>query len=138
MKRVLLILCVLALLLSGCAFAAADSDALPIATRNQIKRAMSAKMNTDYSGYVDEDPRYVCGMRYYGTYNGYAVLFEEGGLTMMSSIRIGNEVFEHSSSFNLLAFRDGKFQSLKDVYEAGDISDRDIVKISNIHRNFKR
>lgn len=136
MKRMLLILCVLALLLSGCASTATDGDTLSNKTRNQIKKAMSAEMNTDYSGYVDEDPRYVCGMRYYGTYNGYTVLLEEGGLCVMSYISIGNEVFEHSSSFNLLAFRDGKFHSLKDVYEAGRISDTDIAKISNIHRNF--
>ena len=139
MKRMLLILCVLALLLSGCASAAADSDTLPIATCSQIRKAMYVKMHgsgMDYSRYVDKDPRYVCGMRYYGTHKGYAVLLIPGCACVVSSIRIGSEVFEYGNDFTLRAFRKGLFYSLEDLYESGEISDTDIAKISNIHRNF--
>lgn len=71
---------------------------------------------------------------YYGSYDGYDVLFSAGMMTVISSIEIAGEDFKYGSSFNLYAYRDGEFRYLKDVYEDGLISEASIAELAKKHR----
>ncbi len=74
-------------------------------------------------------------MIWLGEYNGYAVLFDNGrwgGMNVsdvISYIEIGKFTFGYGNPFHLYAYADGVFNNLKDVYNAGDISDSEITAI---------
>lgn len=90
----------------------------------EIKEAWSKEEGVDYSKHVDLDRRYVCGMRYYGSYNGYTFLFSQGQLQMLCSVTVGDFEFKYNSSFTIYAYKDGQFYTLRQVYEAGEITDK--------------
>lgn len=74
------------------------------------------------------------GPFYYGTYSGYDIVLEPTGLTWIEAQVIGNEEFVFGSSFILYAHKDGQFHKLKDIYEAGMISDEELAQIAQAHR----
>ncbi len=76
----------------------------------------------------------VNGPRYYGTFSGYDIIFSPTQLTATQTQTIGGESFSHTSSFELLAFKDWQFYKLQDVYDQGLISQKNIVQLAQIHR----
>jgi len=119
----------------------ADEAVLPLtdAQRKQIRQDFSVHENHDFTGGEDKDPRYVCGMPYYGTYNGYIILYDKGQAAVISQTKIGKHIFMHATGgCQLYAYRDGQFNQLKDVYESGAIGDEDLATIAKIHRTFDR
>ena len=61
--------------------------------------------------------------RYYGTESGYAIVFIPTALPIETNIVIGEYAFSHPSGFALMAYRQGSFTKLNDIYEQGLISD---------------
>ena len=79
-----------------------------------------------------QDGGWLC---YYGSYNGYDIVFEQTMLTAQLTITIGGEKFVYSSHFILHAIKDGEFYKLQDVYAAGSISREDIAQIAAEHKS---
>lgn len=73
------------------------------------------------------------GFRYYGTYNGFTILFEGGMLCSFSGYRVGDMNFNHTYSCAMLAYHDGEFLDLNEVYSLGYISDADVQQMKQIH-----
>ena len=136
MKRLVAILSLFTILLCGCV-SSQGNDPVGQQMRKMIREDFSVFENHDFTGGTDQDLRYVCGMRYYGTYNGYIVLFDSGPLCVMSEERIGKKVFYHGSNFNIYAYKDREFLLLKDIYEQGLISASELATIAQIHMEFQ-
>ena len=79
------------------------------------------------------------GARYYGTYNGYTILFDNSGMQLQAywAIQVGTESFKHYAGFQLYAYKDGEFIWLPDAYEQGLISDDAVSQAAKIHRAFE-
>ena len=109
------------------------SDATKIEIENSYLSQMNLKIDEN-SWHSQENPT---GIRYYGDYDGFSVIFDPGQLTSITEIEIADEIFIHSCSFVIYAYNEGEFFHLKDAYEKGLITKESITKISNIHKNFK-
>ena len=105
------------------------------ATVGTMSDEMRAEI-VDYYGYTGTDSaNTVAGMRYYGTYNGYVILMDAGMLGVNSAVDIGGRIFRWGSgALTLEAYKDGQAQPLKAVYEAGDISEKDLDSILEMHK----
>lgn len=79
-------------------------------------------------------------LRYYGTYEGYDILFYcgSGMLAAISGKTIGKSSFSHPQSFSLLAYKDGEFRSLEEIYDEGLISDESVAKAADTHREYSK
>ncbi len=78
--------------------------------------------------------------KYFGTYSGYDVFFDEGGpnkLTQTGREVIGDYIFQHGYAFDLFAYKDGKLTLLADAYGAGEISDEDLEQIFDMHLKYR-
>lgn len=73
---------------------------------------------------------------YYGIYDGYVVFMVEGMLPMVYDVTIGGEQFYHHQLITIVAYKDGTFTRLEDLYAEGKISDEAIKKIAAYHREF--
>ena len=136
MKRMIAVICLLAIILCGCA-SSQGNDPVGQKMRKMIREDYSTLLMHDLTSYTDEDLRYVCGMRYYGTYNGYIILFDHGDVCMFGEEKIGKEVFTYGYPIILYAYKDHQFHRLKYIYEQGLICDADIAAIAEKHRTFK-
>ena len=133
MKKWIALLLACLLLLTGCNKEDGVSDSL----REEIQRAYRKEFNPPPTfEFKNEDDDTIAGMQYYGTYNGYVVLFDEGPLCVMSSEKIGNETFKWGSNFSLYAYKDGQFHELSDVYDEGHINDGQIAQIAQVHKDY--
>ena len=77
--------------------------------------------------------------RYYGTYNGYIVLFsEESGWD--NRLTIGQDAVEltHGTPFMVYAYKSGVFYTISEAYADGFLSDDDIEQIAVRHDQFER
>ncbi len=141
-KLCAVLLCALLLLpiFAGCA--AAGDQPLPTLSdekKEQIKKDYIAYENfTDYD-VTDEVFWETPWLQYYGSYNGYDVFLDpfEGRMTaqVFGGVEIGGENFIFHHSFSIIAYKDGKFQNLNEVYEAGGITKQHIKQIAAYHRN---
>jgi hypothetical protein len=73
---------------------------------------------------------------YYGIYDGYVVFMVEGMLPMVYDVTIGGEQFYYHQLITIVAYKDGTFTRLEDLYAEGKISDEAIKKIAAYHREF--
>ena len=71
---------------------------------------------------------------YYGKYNGYYIFCGTDDVDWSLSHNIGDYRFE-LGSHPLYAKKDGKSYKLNDLYERGEISDEDLAKIYECHKN---
>ena len=86
--------------------------------------------NTDDQWYGNIGP---CDYRYYGTYEGYDVVFQQTWQAAVTTKTIAGQAFTHGSSFILYAHKDGNLLMLSDVYEDGLISKESIVAAREYH-----
>ena len=133
-KRILLIALAVVVLLSALYFL---NDPLSYSQRKEIKEAWAKKEKHDVFSYLDIINRqYVCGMRYYGTYNDYVILFQPTQLAAITTKVIAGASFTWNTSFAIYGYRDGKFHNLSDLYDAGELSAEDIAKIAKTHSKY--
>lgn len=122
-------------LLSGCG-ARSESGMVPLTTKQseEIRNNFCALMGHDYtnSGNGIDD----VGLRYYGTYNDYIILFRATSLDQVQISVIGNSQFTYGSSFVLYAYKDETFYKLGDIYEEGFLSEEDISNIAEHHAKY--
>ena len=99
--------------------------------KEEIKEAY-LKDRASHPGWYDEGKEY--GLRYYGTYNDYVIIFEGGILNCLGEVVIAGYLFRYSNDFYLYAYQDGEFYDFLDVYNQGLISDEDVKSIYEAHR----
>ena len=86
--------------------------------------------NTDDQWYGNKGP---CDYRYYGTHEGYDVVFQQTQQAAVTTKTIAGQAFTHGSSFILYAHKDGNLLMLSDVYEDGLISKESIAAAREYH-----
>ena len=107
---------------------------LPSFLKNQIDAERKKNGDDPIIWYYD-NPH--IGWRYYGIYRGYAIIFAPTSLTAYTIKRIGGCQFCYGNCFDILAYKDGKYQKLEDLYDNQDIYNCDIEKIAKIHKNYE-
>ena len=112
------------------------TDVLTEEMANEIEQAWLRENKHGLQWYLTDDGEVIPdGVRYYGTYNGYSILFVEGNLTQISSTTIASRVFRWGTGAVMLyAFKDGQLQELQTVYDCGLLTDEDIGVIWQRHR----
>ena len=102
-----------------------------------IEKAWKKRTGEELEWYTDN---LWVGMRYYGSYDGYEILFypTESVTDMFAELTVGGCSFWHSDTFEIYAYRDGKFRTLLDAYDSGDISGDSVAAIYEIHKPFEK
>ncbi len=75
---------------------------------------------------------------YYGTYNGCSVFFQSTTLKAETEKRVAGESFCHSTSFMLIAYRDGQWKSIEDAYDFYWLTKADVEQVARIHGKYER
>lgn len=154
MKKTVASLSLAAILLTGCAAsgggvtsAPANMDAVPT-TQSQLQDSdlltaeKMRQIENDWyafcgaklgNWFTQTGEKCVDGVRYYGTYGGYDILFTPGAADAASSVVIGDVTITHGKTFQIYAYKDGQFRDLKEVFQQGLISDTDLERIEGIH-----
>ena len=75
------------------------------------------------------------GVRYYGDFNGYTIIFRYyTSMITSDGLRvIAGYEFRHPEQFQIYAYKDGEFHALEDAYQNGWLTDEQIEEIYNIH-----
>ncbi len=142
-KLCAVLLCALLLLpiFAGCA-ASGDLASLPPLSdekKEQIRKDYLAYRTLSEDHVTDEEFWKNSWLQYYGSYNGYDVFLDPnngmGSLAVITEIQIAGQKFTYGHPFSLLAYKDGEFQDLKAVYEAGGITKQQIKQIAAYYRN---
>lgn len=73
-------------------------------------------------------------LKHYGNYNGYVTLLYYGmmGVQVVTNMFVGKEIFTYNRAFRLMAYKDGVFYDVSDVYGKG-ISDEDVSSMLSYH-----
>ena len=79
--------------------------------------------------------------RYYGTYNGYDIVYYVSEVPPYSkdyySSTIADYLFEFDRASVIFGFRDGEYAFINKLYEDGKLSEESIAQIAKIHRSFE-
>ena len=84
--------------------------------------------------YTFDDPSII---RYYGTDNGYVLVFERTGHQSMGEVVVADKCFTASWGFWIRAYKDGQFIRIEEAYEQGLISKAAIDKAWEIHQEYQ-
>lgn len=155
MKKTVATLSLTAILLTGCASAGgevttAPANMEPVPTTTQRVQLDAQMLTTEKMRQIENDwfafcgaqlagwfaqsgDQFIDGVRYYGNYGGYDILFTPGTADTSSSVVIGNVTITHGKTFNIYAYKDGQFRDLKEVFLQGLINDADLERIEGIH-----
>ena len=104
----------------------------------EIETAWLAATGTDLGNWFDaDDKNQIDGVRYYGTYADYQIIFRPNGDDAITELKIENVTFSHNIGFELYAYRDGNFISLKKLVEQGTLSIQELGLINLRHRSYE-
>lgn len=119
----------------------AHPDRVPDPTPGEYSDSLSDELRAEIEAFYgrtgtfdDEDT--VAGMQYYGTYNGYVILLEIGMLDVIYQENIHGRLFKWGTDIALLAYKNGKENYLKNIYEAAWITDADLDQILAKHKAY--
>ena len=137
MKRYIVLLLMVAIVLGalcGCQEGNAYNDMLSDKLREEILQLYE---HYPESHFINDDEDTVAGMQYYGTYNGYAVLFDAGVMEVVTELEIDGRVFKWGSGgISLLAYKNGQMLGVKELYESGDMTGDDLDAILIKHKEY--
>ena len=91
------------------------------------------------SGYNEkyDDADTIGYFQYYGTFSDYVILMYGGPCCMISEVEIGGRMFRWGSyPLDLFAYRDGQYRTVREAYEAGDLTDADLDAILQRHKEY--
>lgn len=132
--RVLVILLLVALL---CTITACQSEKKTLSADEQqeISDAWLAQKGIA----LDWSAKDICGVmnvRFYGEYNGYAVIFAESWECICGAMhkqKVADFVFSDSQPFELAVYKNGTLSSLQEAYDNGWLTSDDISCIYEQH-----
>ena len=114
----------------------ADStDQPPTATRlSEIESAWLVSTGAPLGSWCQEgEESYTDGVRYYGSFAGYDILFRPTGTEAETQLEVEELVFEHNDGFEIFAYRDGEFTELAALYAKGGLTRGQLGQISALH-----
>ena len=131
-KLIAFVLC-LTLLLSFSACAAVNQPVTDMESLEKEVAGAWAKKNK-----IDEEK--LLSFYYYGTDNGYDILFYAGGLRMEipDSHTVGSCTFSFATGFELYAHKDGQLTDLDAALEQGLISQQAVQEALNKHKSITK
>lgn len=104
----------------------------------EIETAWLTTTGTDLGNWFNtEEKNQSDGVRYYGTYADYQIIFRPNGDDAITELEIENVTFSHNIGFELYAYRDGNFISLKKLVEQGTLSIQELGLINLRHRSYE-
>lgn len=112
-------------------------DQLTAEKMEEIEAAWLASKGHRPGWYTEADSQPVDGLRYYGSYNGYDILFEGTELTCVTTKEIGGVSFTCAQSFVLYAYSDGVFYELEEAFAHGLISEENLQEAAKIHLSYQ-
>lgn len=158
--KILAIMMVLVLLLSGCLVTPPDTrpsvDPTPNPTSNliptvdpnadqptdiftaarmeEIENAWYTATGTSLGTWCVEDGNaFTDGVRYYGAYDGYDIIFLPNGDDAITNLEVEGVIFSHNTGFELYAYQDGSFKPLQEICTVGAISAAELKELSLRH-----
>lgn len=128
----------LILLLSASILTACGTQGPAASSQNaEIEAAWSDWLGSSIVWYAEDTAdNWTYGVRHYGNYSGYDILFFPLNTTSASAVFIAGEIFDYAGAFELIAYRDGVFLPLLDVYEDGLIGAEEIAQIADTHQAY--
>ena len=104
----------------------------------EIETAWLAATGTELGNWFDvaQKNQTDC-VRYYGTYADYQIIFRPNGDDAITELKIESVTFSHNIGFELYAYRDGNFISLKKLVEQGTLSIQELGLINLRHRSYE-
>lgn len=82
---------------------------------------------------VDGEDGFVDGVRYYGSVDGYHILFRPTNDDAITKLEVLNVTFSHNTGFELYAYRDGDFTPLQELSQEGALSQVQVKELSLMH-----
>lgn len=79
------------------------------------------------------DEGHVNGCRYYGEFDGYQIVFRPYSSMEPLEVYIANQRFYCENEFNIYGYKDNKLTELSDLYDAGYVSQDNIIAIAAVH-----
>lgn len=153
MKRIFAILCLAALLFTGCDTAepstnttAAIQTLVPSQTdgnqtvlfQQEIEQAWLAANQYELGDwYTESGGKAIDGVRHYGNYNGFDVIYLPTFDASITTRQIGNVVFKNPYTFELYVYNDGQFMDLQQAYNEGKLTEEALVKIALLHAQYQ-
>lgn len=142
--RILSIILLIVLLLTACqssgAGAGTSYNGLPAITpelKTEIEAALvkRGRERLEWEEYYKGTMLVHETVRYYGTYDGWSIVFSNGGgsLSEVMDQIVGGVYFETSGSLPIMAYRNGELLHLREAYEAGYISKETLQKVADLH-----
>ncbi|MBQ8383000.1 MAG: hypothetical protein IJX47_07345 [Clostridia bacterium] len=109
-----------------------DFTALSEAFKAEIEQAYAETLNLrEFPGWYAEGDGVV---HYYGTYNNCVILYQETLTDSYEYKKVGEELFCHTSGFNIFTYRGGQIVDLSEAYEDGWVDDAAISEIAEQHQ----
>lgn len=103
----------------------------------EIETAWLAATGTDLGNWFDADEKnQIDGVRYYGTYADYQIIFRPNGDDAITELKIENLTFSHNIGFELYAYQNGAFIPVKQLVEQGTLTLRDLGIINFRHKTY--
>lgn len=121
--------------------AAKEQITLPLPTLEPLSNEAAKEVEdawyaeTGHTLTLNDDPGRFGGMEYYGTCNGYVILFSPGDITVVTELKLGGETFRYPRGFSIFAYRDGVFYNPEYAYENEYLTRADIAVIAQRHRD---
>lgn len=73
------------------------------------------------------------GVRYYGSYAGFQIIFRPTGDDAVTDLEVEGLTFSHNTGFELYAYQDGSFKPLQEVCALGALTPEDLRVIQLRH-----
>ena len=80
---------------------------------------------------------YQDGVRYYGTYADYHIIFRPNGDDAITELQIASMTFSHNIGFELYAYQNGNFIPVKQLVEQGTLTLQDLGIINLRHKTYE-
>lgn len=138
MKRLLCLLLSAVLVCSLAACGSAEPTTEPTAEPTEDPLALTGQIRSRIEAALGRSVDFDSGdYRYYGTYNGYTVLYRKYTNSGSIPLSIGDYIFADTDGVACLyAISDGEYTRLQYIYEAGGITDDQLSQIYKIHRGY--
>lgn len=110
---------------------------LTVEKMQEIETAWLAANNSQMIWYSEALGAPADGIRYYGNYNGYDILFEPTNQEVITKVEIAGVSFCHNNSFALYVYRDGTFVNISDAFANGLITEEDLTEAAKLHLTYE-
>lgn len=104
----------------------------------EIEAAWFAATGTSLGTWFDaEEKNQSDGVRYYGTYADYQIIFRPNGDDAITELKIESVTFSHNIGFELYAYHNGSFIPVKQLVEQGALTVQDLGIINLRHISYE-